>query len=91
MLLIYNAESDCYEGERLSVPRWLWDEAVDELVEGGMDDAAARRLLLEESEWLDVEGTDLLPLCLHCRKPLAPGLKFCDVLCEASFIAEVNG
>lgn len=91
MGLFYRVERDAYDGERVSVPRWLFDEAVAELVEGGMTDAAARSRLLEECEWIDVEGTALLPLCLHCRSPLPLGWQFCNVLCQAAFIVDVHG
>jgi len=91
VLLIYNPDSDSYEGPEASVPRWLFDEAVDELVEGGLSEAAARSRLLDESEWSNVEGVeDLAPRCLHCRVEVAPGRRFCSVVCEAAFIADVH-
>jgi hypothetical protein len=32
-----------------------------------------------------------VPLCLHCREPLPPDMQFCNVVCQAAFIAEVHG
>lgn len=55
MLLIYNPDSDRYEGSEVNVPRWLFDDCVDELVEGGVSERDARIRLLDEAEWANVE------------------------------------
>jgi hypothetical protein len=88
--LRFDADRIRYLGERTIVDGELFEDAVAELVEGGADESEARRRLLDEAEWVDVEAA-ALPLCLHCREPLPPELQFCDVVCEAAFIAEVHG
>jgi hypothetical protein len=67
----------------------LFEDAVAELVEGGADECEARRLLLDEAERVDVEAVNL-PLCFHCRQPLPPDMQFCDVVCQAAFMAVVH-
>lgn len=92
MLFVYNHGTDCYEGERLAVPAALMDDAVAELVKGGELEHIARLLLLDEAEWSDdIEGVELVSLCLHCRRPLGEGReRFCDVVCEAGFYVETG-
>jgi hypothetical protein len=60
-----------------------------------MDEGEAHARLLDESEWSeDMDGVALVstgPLCLHCRMRLpVPQTRFCGVVCEASFYAEVQ-
>jgi hypothetical protein len=93
MLFIFDAARGLYVGELLTVTPEAYDDLVDELVEGGMDEGEARARLLDESEWApDMEGVELIPgprLCLQCRRPLGPTqTRFCDVVCEAGFYVE---
>ena len=94
-MLIFDHTIDRYVGEFFTVTVEAYDAGVDELVEGGMDEGEAHAKLLDESEWSeDMEGVALIgtgPLCLQCRRPLpVPQTRFCGVVCEASFYAEVN-
>jgi hypothetical protein len=93
-LLAYNRATDCYDGERIGVPSGLFDDCVAELVGGGMPEAEARALLLEEREWSDdIVGVFVLDagLCLHCRRELFPPQRhFCGVVCEAAFHAKAH-
>jgi hypothetical protein len=91
MLLIYDHRLDAYVGERLTVPRWLFDQAVEELVEGGEDEGKACARLLDEREWAGVEGVERAQLCLHCREPLSRPRRFCGAVCEAAFVAAAHG
>jgi len=90
--LSYNPATDRYEGNRIAVPRGLFDACVAELVEGGMAAPRARAFLLDEHEWSDdIVGVELLDLrlCLHCRGLLEPPQqRFCDAVCEAAFYIE---
>ena len=95
MMLIFDHTIDRYVGEFFTVTAEAYDAGVDELVEGGMDEGEAHAKLLDESEWAeDMEGVALVstgPLCLHCRRRLpVPQTRFCGVVCEASFYAEVQ-
>ncbi len=90
MTLRFDPDRNRYLGERTVVDGELFEDAVAELVEGGADESDARRLMLDEAEWVDVERATV-PLCLHCREPLPPDMQFCNVVCQAAFIAEVHG
>jgi hypothetical protein len=90
MHLVFDSRIDAYVGECLAVPRWLFDEAVAELVEGGETESAALARLLDEREWIDVESVEPAQLCLHCRTAIARPRRFCDAVCEAAFVVETT-
>ena len=90
MTLVYDTQSDNFVGPTVHVPRWPFDEAIEDLVEGGLSEDMARMPLLNETEW--AEGKDTEPLaarCMQCRQPLGESRRhLCDAVCEASFYAE---
>jgi hypothetical protein len=94
-MLIFDATRDLYVGELLTVTPEAYNDMLEELVEGGMDEGEARARLLDESEWApDMEGVEFITgprLCLQCRQPLPAELtRFCDVVCEAGFYVETR-
>jgi hypothetical protein len=94
-MLIFDAARGLYVDELLTVTPDAYDDLVDELIEGGMDEGEARARLLDESECApDMEGVEFVPgprLCLQRRRPLLPTLtRFCDVVCEAGFYVETR-
>jgi len=61
VLLIYNHRTDRYEGEQLAVSVAAMEDAVAELLEGGMTDGEARAELIDEGAWsVDMAGVTVL-------------------------------
>lgn len=91
VLLIYNADTDCYEGEQVAVSVEAFEARVQVLISTGVREGAARGIVLDEAVWRpDMAGVVELPrLCLHCRQP-SRERRFCNVVCEAGFYAEVH-
>ena len=97
MTLVFDAERDCFRGEQLIITRSAFAAALLVLVESGIDETAARLCLLNEAAWQDAQvGARTLGLdiaCAWCRAPLDQQprpYRFCDVLCEASWLVEAQ-
>ena len=86
-MLIYHPSTDRYLGQWLAVPRPLFDRAMAALIAGGVQAGQARTRLLDERAWEGIEGVEPAQLCGHCRAAISRPRQFCDVLCEAAFVA----
>jgi hypothetical protein len=83
--LRFDPDIRLYIGTTTSVAADLFDEALAELIAGGADEQEARALLLDEEQWIEAES-DLLD-CPQCGRPLLPGMRFCNAVCRATFLA----